>query len=296
MINSYKDFYLNSSEKNSYDECRFTKDRLTFAKKWLKNNEFVLNKKLDIENPKNIADRIANYKLEDIKNPNSKEALRKRKFADKIAVYDELKNLCIEEIQIPYVYKKYTKTLEKNVLEELDKIGGEFIIKTNHGSGWNIKYVSNVTNKDFVIKKVNEWLKTNYAYISGCEEQYRWIKPGILIQQILVENILDWSFWCENGEIEAIGLTRKAGKNWEEYISFADKEGNGLNWYIGMEPQCYNLNKKQKEIINKMIPYVEILAKDFKFVRVDLYYCNDKIYFGETTFSPCSGILEIGYR
>ena len=34
-----------------------------------------------------------------------------------------------------------------------------------------------------------------------------------------------------------------------------------------------------------MIKYAEILAEDFKVVRVDLYITNSKIYFGELTFT-----------
>lgn len=33
----------------------------------------------------------------------------------------------------------------------------------------------------------------------------------------------------------------------------------------------------------------ETLAKDFRFVRVDLYNIGGKIYFGEMTFSPVAG-------
>jgi hypothetical protein len=43
--------------------------------------------------------------------------------------------------------------------------------------------------------------------------------------------------------------------------------------------------------LSKMINLAEILAKDFNFVRVDLYQLNDgTIKFGEMTFTPGSGI------
>ena len=142
---------------------------------------------------------------------------------------------------------------------------------------------------------MNNWLQTNYAYISGLEMQYKWIKPGYIIQPVMVYKPLDWSFWCENGEIEGVGLTRKCGKNFEEYIAFVDKEGNQNDWFIGGDCDLTNLNSKQKEILKQMIPYVEKIAKQFKFVRCDMYYMNGKVYFGEATFTPCSGILDITY-
>jgi hypothetical protein len=146
-----------------------------------------------------------------------------------------------------------------------------------------------------VMDNMNNWLQTNYAYISGLEMQYKWIKPGYIIQPVMVYKPLDWSFWCENGEIEGVGLTRKCGKNFEEYIAFVDKEGNQNDWFIGGDCDLTNLNSKQKEILKQMIPYVEKIAKQFKFVRCDMYYMNGKVYFGEATFTPCSGILDITY-
>lgn len=39
-----------------------------------------------------------------------------------------------------------------------------------------------------------------------------------------------------------------------------------------------------------MIELAEVLAKDKIFVRVDFYDVNNKIYFGEITFYPASGL------
>lgn len=49
-----------------------------------------------------------------------------------------------------------------------------------------------------------------------------------------------------------------------------------------------------KETVLKLKEMVEIasqLCKDFEFVRVDLYEHEDKIYFGELTFSPTGGVM-----
>ena len=34
-----------------------------------------------------------------------------------------------------------------------------------------------------------------------------------------------------------------------------------------------------------------MLAKEFPFVRVDLYIVNNQIYFGELTFTPAAGMV-----
>lgn len=44
------------------------------------------------------------------------------------------------------------------------------------------------------------------------------------------------------------------------------------------------------ENLNEMISIVEKLSEGFKFLRVDLYNVKGKIYFGELTFYPASGM------
>ena len=42
--------------------------------------------------------------------------------------------------------------------------------------------------------------------------------------------------------------------------------------------------------LKKMIELSERLAKNISFIRVDFYNINGKIYFGELTFYPASGL------
>ena len=46
---------------------------------------------------------------------------------------------------------------------------------------------------------------------------------------------------------------------------------------------------KKPELFDEMKKVSEILSKDFPHVRVDLYCENNRIYFGELTFTTCSG-------
>ena len=42
----------------------------------------------------------------------------------------------------------------------------------------------------------------------------------------------------------------------------------------------------------EMLEYATILSKGFPFVRVDLLYVNNRIYFGEMTFYPWAGLCK----
>lgn len=293
MINEYKEKWLRGEIKSEYDDCRYAPDKGDFARQWIKKAHPNINP----DNPQNIVDRICHYKLEDIEHPDVDYINLKTRWTDKVGVYEELEKMNLQQICLPYEIKTYEETFDESYLFELDTKPKEwtYIIKCNHGSGWNLFYHPGKTSHKMVLDNMNNWLQTNYAYISGLEMQYKWIKPGYIIQPVMVYKPLDWSFWCENGEIEGVGLTRKCGKNFEEYIAFVDKEGNQNDWFIGSDCDLTDLNSKQKEILKQMIPYVEKIAKQFKFVRCDMYYMKGKVYFGEATFTPCSGILDISY-
>ena len=293
MINEYKEKWLRGEIKSEYDDCRYAPDKGDFARQWIKKAHPNINP----DNPQNIVDRICHYKLEDIEHPDVDYINLKTRWTDKVGVYEELEKINLQQICLPYEIKTYEEIFDESYLFELDTKPKKwtYIIKCNHGSGWNLIYHPGQTSHKMVLDNMNNWLQTNYAYISGLEMQYKWIKPGYIIQPVMVYKPLDWSFWCENGEIEGIGLTRKCGKNFEEYIAFVDKEGNQNDWFIGSDCDLTDLNSKQKEILKQMIPYVEKIAKQFKFVRCDMYYMKGKVYFGEATFTPCSGILDISY-
>lgn len=289
MINDYREKYISGQvPHNDYDDCRFASDKVKYAKDWL-----FSKRKINVDDPQTIVDVICKEKINLITAPYEKLIL-KQNWSDKIAVYDEMEKMGLGDLLIPCELRCYMTKATEHIFDKLEE-GVTYIIKTNHGSGWNIKYTHGKSDKQYVLNKLNEWLSMNYAYVSGYEIQYKFIKPGIIIQKLITDTPLDWSFWCLDGNIEGVGLTKKFGKNYEEYIAFSDENGEKPKWFIGMEPAMLRLNTAQKEILNKMKPIVKQLAAKFKFVRVDLYCVNGKIYFGETTFTPCSGIVDLSY-
>ena len=275
----YRQEWLKGLYHTDYNNCRFAEDKIQFARDWI----FNINPSVDIDNPKNIIDRINYLKIYD-KDP------RKQIWADKISCLDELKKMNLEELILPTYLTKHGNL----TLEEYNSLPNEnLIFKCNHGSGWNMKFNKTETaDPTYLFNKLDEWLFLNYAYIGGYEWQYENITPGILVQPDLGE-LMDYQFWCENGEIQAIQLTKKLGKNLEEFLAFTDPNGDYIDWCIGIKPMLNTLSPSYKLIVDKMRPYVLKLAKDFKFVRVDLYHINKQVKFGELTFSPCSGKLYI---
>ena len=275
----YYQEWLNGQHKTDYNNCRFSDNKLEYAKHWLDVNVPFVN----YENPQNIVDRICNYKLYD-------KNIEKQYWTDKYQALTKLKVLGFTELIIEPIICG-TKDTFKDDFKTIPN--GNYILRMNNGSGWNMKFEKTDSfNPEYLYSKVEEWSFLNYAYICGYEWQYENIKPMYIIQPDL-GNLMNWEFWCENGEIVAINLVKKLGKNLEGYLSWTDCDGNYLDWYIGNPGIRNSLSKDQKVILEKMKPYVLKLCSGFKFVRVDLYYINNNIKFSELTFTPCSGKLNL---
>lgn len=277
----YKKEWQEGLHQSEYNDCRFADDKVQFCKDWISSH---------IKSTHPLVETISKQKIRIASDEQYRNLCAS--WADKINAIDMLKNIGMSDIVIPYYYKKYGLFTESDFSGLPDK---DIIIKCNHGSGWNL--ILNKQKPDtlpkYIIHKVNEWLNLNYAYIAGYEAQYEQIKPGVIVQPVIINQPTDYGFWCVNGDIIAVSLTRKYGKNLEEYIAFTDEEGKELDWFIGLRPEMDFLHSNQKYMVNMIKPYVKELAKPFDFVRVDMYCVNNKVYFGELTFTPSSGRINV---
>ena len=269
----YKKEWEAGLHQTEYNSCRFAEDKTAFAKHWLDTNVPWAN----YENPKNVVDIICHEKIYD-------RDLNKRKWADKICSHWNLNEAGMSELAIePVMHSRCYLTDD-----DWKRIpNGKYIIKMAHGSGWNIKF-EKTDNFDptYIQQKVYEWYNLNYAYITGYEWQYEHIEPGFIIQPDLGQ-LMNWEFWCEDGEVKALNLTVKEHKNLLKSIAWVGE------YAIGAKPARDFITKSEKEVVAKMLPYVKKLAEPFKFVRVDLYHINNEIKFSELTFTPASGKLRL---
>ena len=204
--------------------------------------------------------------------------------ADKYRVREYVKEKIGEEYLIPLLL-----VTDKLTEEQWDKLPNQFVAKANHNSGpVQIVKDKGKANKKEIIKELNNQLKLDYGVLSQ-EKYYSDIPRKIIVEQFLEDDIIDYKFMCFNGRVENcfICLNRNTtGLN----INFYDRD-----WKLLPFERHYPNSKKKiskPALYEKMIEISEILAKDFDFVRVDLYEVNNKIFFGELTFCPGSGLEE----
>lgn len=246
---------------------------------------YSLGKKMDFENPNTFTQKQQWLKLYD-------QDERKILLSDKYAVRKYISDTIGEE----YLFELISID-GRNVFEDanqicFDKLPNQFVIKCTHGSHFNIivKNKAALKNIDFkrIKKQLNKWLKTNYAFVNGLELQYSSIKPQIIIEKYMSINddLPDYKFCCFDGHIKLA---------WVDTNRFTNHKRTFFNPCNPSEilPVCLTWPKSDDIQIpdnyDKMIEIVNKLCSNFKFIRVDLYNLNGKIYFGELTFSSGSG-------
>lgn len=214
---------------------------------------------------------------------------KKIKLSDKVEVKKWVADKVGEQYVIPTLGVFY-KAEDINY-ELLPK---KFVIKTNNASGTNIIITDkDKVNKDKINKKLNNWLKEDFAFKSFFEMHYSHIKPKILIEEYIETNnndLQDYKFLCFNSKVEYCWLDIGRYSNHKRNIYNTKWELQNFNQYNYGNTKYEVLKPKNYD---KMLEIAEILCQGFEHVRVDLYNVDGKIYFGEMTFTNGSGFERI---
>ena len=168
-----------------------------------------------------------------------------------------------------------------------------FVIKCNHGCGYNILVRDkSKVNVDKVVKQIAEWIKEDY-WKYYCEPQYKNVKKCILVEQYLADDIQTYKFYCFNGNPKVLYVSEN-GPNGEKdlYLDYYDMEWNHLDLTLGDHLHAEKLTEKPKNI-EEMVELARKLSEDFPFVRVDLYDVDGSVYFSELTFIPTGGNMKL---
>lgn len=97
--------------------------------------------------------------------------------------------------------------------------------------------------------------------------------------------INDYKLFCFNGKVKIILVCSNRFKELKK--TFFNKDWN----IIDLTEGNHRNDKYIQKPINfeKMTMLAEKLSKNMKFVRIDFYEANRKLFFGEITFYPNSG-------
>lgn len=170
-----------------------------------------------------------------------------------------------------------------------DELPNNFVIKTNHGCGFNIIVKDKMQlDVEKAKRQLNAWLGTNYCNDTflGIAWGYRNVKPHIIIESFIGENgkvPVDYKLFCFSGQIEYFKIDFDRFEGHSEV--FFDKELNRLN-LVEKGLILYQGDIDLPAKFDDMIRVAVSLSEGFDFIRVDLFYVNNKIFFSELTPYP----------
>ena len=234
---------------------------------------------LDLEHPKTYNEKIQWMKLYD-------STQVKADLSDKYVVREWVKDTIGEQYLIPLlgVWNKFDDI-------DFDKLPNQFVLKANHGSTWNIivpdKSKLNITSAR---RKMNRWLKTDFAFVEGFQLHYSLIDRKIIAEEFIENNgnnLYDYKIHCFNGTPQCIEYIGNRSSSPREIYMTTDWKP--FPYYDGVFPLFDELPPVPL-CLNKLIELAATLSSGFNYVRCDFYVLdNGDIRFGEMTFTPGSG-------
>lgn len=180
--------------------------------------------------------------------------------------------------------------------EEIDfaKLPEKFALKCNHGAGFNI-IVDDKRKIDLkeIKNKLDKWMSTDFSLYSA-EPHYKKIPRKIICENFLVNELGefpdDYKFYCFDGIPKYVMLCQGRKNNSTKFYYF-DMDWNLVPLSEDSIDAIDKGTKVEKPLgFEEMKGYAYKLAKDFKFVRTDFYLVQDKVVFGELTFTPSAGL------
>lgn len=243
-----------------------------------------LERDLDLENPIKFNDKLQWLKLY-WRDPVAEVCADK--FAVRKYVKDKIGNKYLNEI-----YDVYDSVDEIN----LDRLPNKFVLKATHGSGYNVVCVNKKdVNWNSEFKKLQRTMKKNY-YWENREWVYKNIKPRIISEKFLKQDdgdeLRDYRFFCFNGEPKFITVDFSITDKKKTRRNLYDLHWNLLDAEISY-PKETKIKVDKPNKLEEMIVLSRKLSSGFPHARIDFYYIDNTIIFGEITFFHQSGMGKI---
>lgn len=235
----------------------------------------------NFKNPKTFNEKLQWLKLHD-HNP------LYTVYADKYAVRPHIRDVMGDEYLIPIlgVYESVDNI-------DFNRLPDQFVLKCNHGASFNIickdKRKIDIAETKKLLKK---WMMTDF-YNDKKEYHYKDIKRCIICEKYMKDDhskeLMDYKFFCIGGKVRMIQVDFDRFSNHRRNLY--DKDWKLLDVELSF-PRAPDLYSEPPAKLSEMIRFAELLSKEFPQVRIDFFYINDRIYFGEMTFFSGAGFSK----
>ena len=216
--------------------------------------------------------------------------------ADKFSVREYVKSKGLESILVPLI------GVWDNALQiDFDSLPEECILKCTHDSGsYHIIKKALGYDKEAIINDLNLHLKHKFGY-SHCEPHYNRIRPRIIAEKLLFSesdkafssSLVDYKVWCFHGVPYCIFVCYGRDKD-ILYVNVYD-----LDWNVHPEYSVFSDHYQdgrgvvqKPSALSQILNYASKLSEGFPEARVDFYIIEDRVYFGEITFTSNYGQMD----
>lgn len=249
----------------------------------------VMRKKLNLKTPQTFNEKLQWLKLYD-RNPEY------TKMVDKYEVRKYIAEKIGEEYLIPLL-----GVWDNPDDIDFDRLPNQFVLKCTHNSGLGMCICKDKSKLDIekVKKALKKGLKQKY-HLHGREWPYKNVKPRIIAEKFMKNNLevnsedglIDYKFYCFNGNPEYAYVSQNLDDHNRASISYITLEWEQAE-FGRRDYRAFEKLPPKPQNLEKMIELASTFATDTKFLRVDFYEINQKIYFGELTFYPGSGFTTL---
>ncbi len=259
-------------------------ERVIGDKQYYRLQYFIMLGKIpNIDNPSLYTEKLQWLKLYD-RNP------LYTKLVDKYEVKQYISSIIGERYIIPTI----------GVWDSPDEIDftslpNKFVLKTTFGGGGDgvtICRDKHNTNLDSLREKIRKSFNTN-PYVRAREWPYKNVPRRIIAEQYMEDDsgeLRDYKFYCFGGvpKVMLVASNRFTNHNFNyfdmDFKVLPITSAMGAHADVSFErPKCF---EEMKEVAAK-------LSVGFAHVRVDLYCCENQVYFGELTLYDSSGFDDL---
>ncbi len=206
------------------------------------------------------------------------------RFVDKVAVKQFVRERIGDQYVIPTLYagEELPPRQERNWPRP-------YVIKTNHGSGGNI-FVRDEPDWDAIEAKLAVFTNYDFSAVSG-ETFYSGFPRQVLVEPFVgqaKELPIDYKIFTCGGEPQFIQVD--TDREFAHKRVFFDHHWNRLPIRLGYPEDPSPIPRPKR--LEKLLELASVLGTDIGFVRIDFYEICGRVYFGEMTFTPESGLMK----
>ena len=252
--------------------------------KWMTDEQYlkmlyksVMHKELNLSNPRTFNEKLQWLKIHD-KNPAYTE------FVDKIAAKKKVGSIIgVEHIVKTYAIWDTAEQIDLSVLPQ------KVVLKCNHDQG-SVMLIKNTQEQDLDSIKKNYKQRLRHSPFNGTREYaYKGIVPKVFAEEFLDDRIIDYKFYCFNGEPKFLYCGQGLTIDHSLKIDFFDMDWEVMPFYRTDYHRLGQIEKPKQ--FEKMKEIAHTLSRGVPFVRIDLFEVDGDVYFSEFTLCPASGFM-----